>query len=139
MDFQGVLSRLQAEAALGELMLRDEDYVVQKMRWANRDERSAIIYNSRITLSGIPPEALRYVVSGKSAIDWVIERYGTLVDSKSGIINDANDWIFDQIQAGDGPNALIHLIQRVIHLSVETMKIVDDLPPSFTQKTEKNE
>ncbi|MGC6498289.1 MAG: hypothetical protein ACON4I_10335 [Candidatus Puniceispirillaceae bacterium] len=52
-----------------------------------------------------------------------------LVDSKSGIINDANDWIFDQIQAGNGPNALIQLIQRVTYLSVETMQIVDNLPP----------
>jgi predicted helicase len=117
--------------ALGDLLLDEGDYHVKKMSWASKGDKTAIRYNNRITLSGFPEDALRYVVSGKSALDWVIDRYCFKTDKPSGITNDANDWIIEQIAKGEGPDALIRLIQRVTYLSVETMKIVDDLPPSL--------
>ena len=45
----------------------------------------------------------------------------------------ANDWIAEQIARGNGPDALIRLIQRVTYLSVETMKIIDNLPDSLEE------
>ena len=117
--------------ALGDILLDEGDYHVKKMSWASKGDKTAIRYNNRITLSGIPADALRYVVSGKPALDWVIDRYCIKTDKASGITNDANDWIVEQIARGNGPDALIHLIQRVTYLSVETMKIVDNLPPSL--------
>lgn len=49
-----------------------------------------IIYNAHRTLKGIPPEALEYVVNGKPAIEWVMERYPVTTDKDSGIVNDPN-------------------------------------------------
>lgn len=120
--------------ALGDILLDEGDYHVKKMAWASKGDKTAIRYNNRITLSGIPADALRYVVSGKPALDWVIDRYCIKTDKASGITNDANDWITEQTAdptSDNGPDALIHLIQRVTYLSVETMKIVDNLPPSL--------
>lgn len=34
-----------------------------------------IIYNSNLTLRDIPLEAYEYVVNGRSAIEWLIDRY----------------------------------------------------------------
>lgn len=51
-----------------------------------------IVYNGHLTLRDIPPEAYDYVVNGKSAIEWIMERYQVTVDKASGIRNDPNDW-----------------------------------------------
>ena len=50
------------------------------------------IYNSRITLSGIPEAAYRYMLGSRSAIEWIIDRYQVKTDKASGIVNDPNDW-----------------------------------------------
>ena len=42
-------------------------------------------------------------------------------DKRSGIVNDANEWFAD-------PRDLVPAIQRIVHLSVETAKIVEGLP-----------
>ncbi|ADE38247.1 DEAD/DEAH box helicase [Candidatus Puniceispirillum marinum] len=136
-DEYGLNILVDGDIALGDILLDDADYHVQKMRWASKTDKTAIRYNNRITLAGIPADALRYVVSGKPALDWVIDRYCIKTDKASGITNDANDWITEQIanggNEGGAPDALIRLIQRVTHLSVETMKIVDNLPPSLEE------
>jgi predicted helicase len=36
-------------------------------------------------------EAYEYVVNGKSAIEWIMERYAVTVDKDSGIKNNPND------------------------------------------------
>lgn len=134
-DEYGLNILVDGDIALGNILLDDGDYHVKKMRWRAKDDKTAIRYNNRITLAGIPADALRYVVSGKPALDWVIDRYCIKTDKASGITNDANDWIAEQIanggNGGGAPDALIRLIARVTYLSVETMKIVDNLPPSL--------
>ena len=103
---------------------------VSKMAWGKdqgKEDRTRIVYNERITLAGIPPAALRYQVAGRPALKWLIERYQIKTDKASGIQNDPNDWIAEQ---GD-PQWLIHHIQRITHLSVESAKIIDSLPPAF--------
>lgn len=119
--------------ATGELDLGDAThYRVQKMVWAkNRvdgrltDDKTTLIYNSRITLGGVPPEALEYVVNGKPAIEWVMERYQVTTDKDSGITNDPNDWAKEH----DDPKYILNLVKRIITVSIETMKIVKSLPP----------
>ena len=51
-----------------------------------------MIDNEFITVRDIPLEAYDYVVNGKAAIEWVIERQAVTTDKKSGIVNDGNDW-----------------------------------------------
>ena len=103
-------------------------YRVEKMRFAslggrNKDE-SVIVFNSRITLRGIPLQAYNYVVNGKSAIEWVMERYQVSTDKDSGIKDDPNDWCREH----DDPAYILNLVKRVIRVSVETVKIVGGLP-----------
>lgn len=82
-------------------------------------------YNDRITLTGIPLEAYDYVVNGKPALDWVVERQGVKTDKDSGIVNDANDWA---VETMGNPRYPLELFQRVVTVSLETMRIVRGLP-----------
>jgi predicted helicase len=111
-----------------------KEYRVEKMSYARPDaaakargekwDKTSIIYNSRITLAGIPPEAQEYVVNGKPALEWIMERYQVTVDPDSGIRNDPNDWATEHNQ----PRYIIDLVKRIVRVSVETVKIVKGLP-----------
>jgi len=105
------------------------EYRVEKMRFgkSGKDkDLSTIHYNHRITVSGIPREAYDYVVNGKPAIEWVMDRQVVKTDKDSGIVNDANDWAVETV---GNPRYPLELLLRVITVSVETMKIVRALPP----------
>ncbi|MFZ5882403.1 MAG: DEAD/DEAH box helicase [Chloroflexota bacterium] len=97
------------------------DYRVVKMRFPSKADKSAILYNGHLTLKGIPPEAYDYVVNGKPAIEWVMERYQDSTDKTSGIRNDANEWSED-------PRYIVDLVKRVVRVSVESARIVKGLP-----------
>ncbi|MCV2216071.1 DEAD/DEAH box helicase [Thauera sp. Sel9] len=100
------------------------DHRVAKMRFGKKGkeaDRSAIIVNNQITLTGIPEEAYGYQVNGKSAIEWLLECYQMDTDKASGIVNDPNDWSTD-------PSYIVDLIKRIVTVSVETRKIVEALP-----------
>jgi len=106
--------------------LSDADYRVEKMKFAKKGDKSTVIYNHRITLKGIPEAAWDYVVNGKAALDWVMERQAVRTDKASGIVNDANDWA---IETMGNPKYPLELFQRVVTVSLETQKIVNALPP----------
>lgn len=112
----------------GELDLGDSAYYqVQKMQFAKNGkevDKTTINVNSRLRLGGIPIEAYDYIVNGKSAIEWVMERYQITVDKDSGIRNDPNAWA---IEAGQ-PDYIVNLVKRVVRVSVETVKLVKALP-----------
>ncbi|WP_242442873.1 type ISP restriction/modification enzyme [Magnetospirillum sp. 15-1] len=89
-------------------------------------DKTILHYNDSITVTGIPPEAYEYVVNGKPALDWVVERQCVKTDKDSGIENDANDWA---VETMGNPRYPLELFLRVITVSLETMKIVKALPP----------
>jgi len=100
-----------------------------KWKWGGKGKEkdcTTVIYNENITLQNIPLEAYDYVVNGKPALEWVMERQIVKTDKKSGIVNDANDYANETV--GD-PKYPLELFQRVITVSLETMKIVNSLPP----------
>jgi predicted helicase len=102
----------------------ENDYRVQKMSFGKQGkvaDKTTIVYNNHITLSGIPLEAYDYIVNGKSAIEWIMERYQVSVDKASQIKNDPNDW-------SDDPRYILDLLKRIVRVSLETMKIVNGLP-----------
>ena len=104
-----------------------KDFLVQKMTFGRKDkqvDKTTIHYNARITLTGIPLEAYDYVVNGKPALEWVMERYQITVDKDSGLRNDPNDWAREHNQ----PRYILDLLKRIIRVSLETMKIVNALP-----------
>src|SRR5690606_24421260 len=110
-------------------------YRVEKMRFASlggrNKDKSVIVFNSRITLRGIPLQAYDYVVNGKSAIEWVMERYQVSIDKDSGIKNDPNDWCREH----NDPAYILNLVKRVIRVSMETNQIVDSLPSLLKDKS----
>jgi len=99
-------------------------FLVEKMRFPSKDDKSKILFNSQIVVENIPAEAYAYQVNGKSAIEWVMERYAVTTHKDSGIKNDPNDWA---AEVGN-PRYILDLLLSVIRLSVETVDIVRGLP-----------
>lgn len=125
----------QGDLALAHIPDPAKFFRVEKMTFGKKGkdkDRSTIIYNANITLTDIPLEAYDYVVNGKPAIEWVMERQGVSVDrynptTKKGsdIVNDANRYAIETV--GD-PRYPYDLLRRVITVSLETVKIVKGLP-----------
>jgi predicted helicase len=102
-------------------------YRVEKMRHpgsGRTQDPSTVVYNSRITVSGIPAVAHEYVLGSRSALAWVMNRYQVKTDKASGIANDPNDW---SREVGD-PRYILDLLGRVVRVSVDTVRIVNSLP-----------
>ena len=107
-----------------------QNYHVTKMRFGKkgRDKDKTIIqYNDWIRLENIPLDAYEYEVNGKSALEWVMERYAISTDKSSGIVNDPNDWAKEHGK----PRYILDLLLSLITVSVETLKIVRGLPKVF--------
>lgn len=117
----------------GALLLESfgaDDYQVQQMKFAKgkngeKHDKSRVIYNHKITMAGIPLDAYNYVVNGKPALEWVMERQAISEHKDSGIINDANLWATETMKDAAYP---LKLFQRVITVSLKTMEIVRSLP-----------
>lgn len=101
---------------------------VEQMRFAKgadkKDDKRVIIYNSHIRIEGIPAAAYDYIVNGKSAIEWLMERYAPSTHKDSGIHNDPNDWAAEV----NKPSYILDLLLSVIHLSLKTVEMVRGLP-----------
>ena len=97
---------------------------VEKMCFLDKQDKTTIEYNPWITISYIPQEAYEYALNGRSAVEWIMERYQIKTDKASGITNDPNDWATEQGK----PRYILDLLLSVITVSVETVKIVNGLP-----------
>lgn len=109
------------------------DYTVNKMIFGKRkdpatgkmeEDRSTIIYNGRISVVNIPEVAYDYIVNGKSAIEWIMERYQVKTDKDTGIVNDPNAWAREH----ENPRYILTLLLSVINVSIKTQGIVSKLP-----------
>ena len=94
------------------------------MRFGDIERRSLLI-NEHVRLTGIPEDAHRYVVNGRSPLEWFIDRYKIKTDTDSGIVNDPNGWFTD-------PRDIVGAIRRIVYVSVESARIVDNLPAEIT-------
>jgi predicted helicase len=94
-------------------------YRVEKMKLSK--DKTSIVYNEFLTISGIPPETHEYRLGNRSALEWVIDQYQVSTDKRSGITNDPNRL--------DDPEYIVRLIGQVITVSLETVNIVKNLPP----------
>jgi len=94
------------------------DYRVSKMKLSK--DKTSLIYNQFLTLSGIPPETYEYRLGNRSALEWVIDQYQVSTDKRSGITNDPN--------RTDDPQYILRLVGQVIAVSLETVRIVRALP-----------
>ena len=121
--YEGVTINGQSHLSFGE-GLGGEVFKVDKMRFPKKDQKDTIIYNSAITISNIPAQAYEYVVNGKSAIEWIMERYQVTINKDSGIRNDPNDW---SAEVGN-PRYILDLLLSIINVSLQTVGIVNGLP-----------
>jgi len=117
------LPPLREEQEVPPFQRKGELYKVHKMTFADKD-KTTIKYNNHITLSNIPLQAYDYIVNGKSAIEWIMERYRITTHKESGITNDPNDWC---AEVGN-PRYILDLLHSVIYVSVQTVEIVSSLP-----------
>lgn len=118
----------QGDLRLAHIPDPERYYRVEKMKFGGKRpnlDKTTVHYNGNITMTGIPLEAYDYVVNGKPALEWVMERQVVKTDKASGIVNDANRYAIETV--GDPAYPLL-LFQRVITVSLETMKIVRGLP-----------
>lgn len=99
----------------------DVRYRVDKLRFPSKGDRSSIIVNAHLTISGIPERAYDYEVNGRPAIEWVMDRYQVRTDKDSGILNDPNRY-------SDDPRYIVDLLLRVVNVSLGTLDIVNRLP-----------
>ncbi len=90
-------------------------YDVEKMT----KKEDCILYNQNIAITKIPKKAFDYVMNGKSAIDWVIERYQKTTDKESLIENNPNDYA--------GGKYVFELLCRVITLSVKSVDLIEKI------------
>ncbi len=94
----------------------------QAMKWKDKTKKNILIINEHVMLTGIPEEAHRYVVNGRTPLEWFINRYKiTPPEKNNGILNDANAWF-------ENPRDLITAIERIVYVSVESARIIDNLP-----------
>ena len=104
--------------------------VEKPMRHPSKD-RTRIVYNDNFTVCGVPEEAYEYMVNGKPAVQWVMERQCVKTDKASGIVNDANRYA---LETKHDPAYPLRLLAKVIHISMETVRIVKGLPePSWAR------
>lgn len=100
------------------------DYTVSKMKFFGRPgnrNKNVIKYNDHVVLSGIPSEAYDYKVNGRSAVEWIMRHYQHTTDEERDISNDPNKWSED-------PTYILSLLKRVVYISVESVKIIKNLP-----------
>ena len=95
------------------------DWRVEKMKLSK--DKTQIVYNNFLTLDGIPSKAFDYRLGTRSALEWVIDQYRVKTDKRSGIVNDPN-------RAGQ-PQYIVQLVGKVITVSLETVDIINKLPP----------
>ncbi|MEH0057957.1 type ISP restriction/modification enzyme [Auritidibacter ignavus] len=128
----------QPEYSLGEeAVFGDTDdldfYRVQKLRWGGKSRtpnKTQIVVNDNITLTGIPDEAHEYMLGSRSALEWILDRYQVKTDKDSGIVNDPSDWGLEH----GNPRYIVDLIKKITYVSVETVKIVNSLPKLTLRK-----
>jgi predicted helicase len=95
---------------------------VEKMKLSA--DKSALIYSPGLTLEGIPPECFQYRLGNRSALEWVIDQYQVSVDKRSGIESDPNQL--------DTPDYIVRLVGKVVQVSMETVRLVNELAQSVT-------
>lgn len=111
------------------------NYHVEKLKFIKKGDKSTIVYNENITIENIPEKAYEYIVNGKSAIEWILDRYQIKTDKASGIVNDPNDWAKEV----GNPRYILDLLLSVINVSVQTVDIVNSLPKLTFESDSKDE
>ncbi len=74
------------------------------------------------TLTGVPPEAWDYKLGNRSALEWILDQYKEKKPKDPTIAEKFNTYKF-----ADHKTQVIDLLKRVTTVSVETMKIIEEM------------
>lgn len=99
------------------------DYTVQQMKFLKDGKKAlkdTIIFNEHIRISHIPARVYDYIINGKSAVEWLMERYAVTTDKASGITDNPNDY-------GD-EKYIFNLLISVMAVSLKTLELIDSMP-----------
>jgi predicted helicase len=96
---------------------------VEKMRLS--PDKSTLKVNEWLTLADIPQECYQYRLGNRSALEWVIDQYQVSMEARSGIVSDPN--------REDDEQYIVHLVGKVVTVSVETVKLVEELAQKVKQ------
>jgi len=110
----------------------EEHYRVKKMYWGGKSSnqnKSEIVVNDHVRLTGIPNEVHEYEINGKTPLDWILDQYKVSRNKTTGIVNDPNEF-------SDDPRYIVDLIKKVTRVSVETIRIVRNLPSLDAETTD---
>ena len=83
-------------------------------------ERGVIVLDDQTSLAGVPPDAWRYRLGSRSALEWVLDQYKEK-KPRDPTIRER----FDTYRFADHKERVIDLLMRVCAVSVKTMDIVD--------------
>ncbi len=102
---------------------------VEKMKLS--EEKRQIQYNDFLTIENIPAEAFDYKLGGWSALKWIENQYQIKVDKDTR--NRKGSYIVRNPNREDEPQYIVDLIARVITVSLETVKLINDLPALYPE------
>ena len=114
----------QKDFLVNEIQDEENFFKVNKIKFVNKNDKTRVSFNNNLILEGIPLQAYEYVVNGKSALEWVMDRQCIKIDKNSGIINDANAYSNETVS---NPKYNLELFQRIITVSLKTNEIVNSL------------
>ena len=94
-------------------------------------DKTAVIVNESLRLAGIPQECFQYRLGNRSALEWVIDQYQVSEDTQRGVVSDPN--------RNDDPEYIVRLVGRVVTVSIETMRLVNELAQAVKMEDWLNE
>ena len=117
----------------------EADFAIKKMFFEKKGQKDIIIFNNKIAIVNIPPKAYNYIVNGKSAIEWIMERYQVKIDKDSGIKNDPNLY---ECKSGalaglNGGKYALYLLLSIIEMSVQSVEIIEAISELDFSEVEK--
>ncbi len=115
--------------------LSDEHFRIKKLAFGKdrrkQKDTSVIIFNEYIHIINIPRKAYEYKVNGRSAIEWIMDRYQISTDKDSNITNDPNLYESKEgaLKGLKGGRYALRLLLSVIAMSVKSVEIIESMPP----------
>jgi predicted helicase len=102
-------------------------YKVDKMSFIKysdgslRKDKTKLRFNEFIQFEDIPAAVDNFKTNGRSPLEWLVDQYNYHVDKDTNIVNDPNQFNSDH-------KYIFNLILKLIHLSVESQRIITSLP-----------
>jgi predicted helicase len=100
----------------------DDPSVRPKVLLKAEKDQGVIRVDADTSLTGVPPEAWRYQLGNRSAIEWVLDQYKEKKPKDPTIRAK-----FDTYRFADHKDKVLALLARVTRVSVETVRIVETL------------